>query len=78
MPRYYFDMHDDVDLIDKVGSVLADAEAAKREAVKTLGEIGKELLRQGGDAREMQIVVRDKLGPLFTASLSFSITTARR
>jgi uncharacterized protein DUF6894 len=70
MPRYYFDFTDGGEgLRDSEGTVLADLEHARAEALEALAQIAKDELPDG-DRREFKIAIRSEVGQLLlTASL---------
>ncbi|GLS46232.1 DUF6894 family protein [Methylobacterium brachythecii] len=41
MPRYFFDVHDGVEVRDDVGRVFADQEGARREALQLAADYAK-------------------------------------
>lgn len=62
MPRYFFDTSDGTSpLIDKDGVVYANAQDARREALRALGDMAKDHIREGGN-RLLSIVMRDHEG----------------
>jgi hypothetical protein len=73
MPRYFFDIDDDVKLTDDEGMALPDLKAARGEAARALAEAAKDVLPDGGHEKELVISVRDDTGAVvLTARLSFS------
>ena len=74
MPRFFFDLVDTGNRYpDADGTVLADLEHAREEALQTLGQIAKDELPDG-DQREFTIDVRSDAGQiLLTASLSLLV-----
>ena len=60
MPRYFFDLHNDAEVMDAEGKELPDAEAAKAQALKdaramvqaSVGEQGRIDLRHRIDVRD--------------------------
>jgi len=74
MARFFFDLVDGGDRYPDVdGTVLADLEHAREEALQTLGQIAKDELPDG-DQREFTIDVRSDAGQiLLTASLSLLV-----
>jgi len=62
MPRFFFDVHDDIHVIDDVGIELPDLDAAKAEATRTLAEIAGELLPNDGTRKTLAINVRNESG----------------
>jgi hypothetical protein len=74
MARYYFDIYDDVAVIDGVGQELADLDEARREAVTAISEIAKEILPSDGPAKQLQIKVRDEIdNVVLSAAISFQV-----
>ena len=43
MPRYFFHVHDHLDIPDKCGVELADMQAVRAEAIRAAGEILRDL-----------------------------------
>jgi hypothetical protein len=74
MPRYFFDVHNGPDSsLDEIGTVLRDLEAAREEALATLGGIARDELPDG-DRREFVIEVHERGGPvLLRAILSLNV-----
>ena len=73
MPRYFFDIYDDIKVIDSDGLVLGDLTAARNEAARALAEAAKDLLPGDGPHKDLLISVRDDTGAVvLTAKLSFS------
>ena len=62
MPRFFFDVNDDIHVIDDVGIELPDLDAAKAEATRTLAEIAGELLPNDGTRKTLAINVRNESG----------------
>jgi hypothetical protein len=61
MPRYFLDFTDTGELLrDDEGMELVDLEAARMEALASLGEIAKDQLRDG-DRRDFIIDIRERL-----------------
>lgn len=62
MPRYYFDLHNDVEARDEEGLELVDLDAARNEAIRS----GRELFAEGVLAGRVNlnhwIEVRDESG----------------
>lgn len=63
MTRYFFNVHDGVDIEDDVGSEFDSLDAVRLEALRTAGE----LLKFGGRAdlwsgHEWRLVVKDEAG----------------
>jgi hypothetical protein len=73
MPLYFFDVTDNGSgLPDTEGTELADLEAARQEALATLGEIARDKLPDG-DRREFVIKIRDGDTSLMRATLSLVV-----
>jgi citrate lyase beta subunit len=73
MPLYFFDVTDNGrGLPDTEGTELADLEAARQEALATLGEIARDKLPDG-DRREFVIRIRDGDTSLMRATLSLVV-----
>jgi Domain of unknown function (DUF6894) len=61
MPRYFLDFTDTGELLrDDEGMELVDLEAARMEALASLGEIAKDQLRDG-DRRDFIIDIRETI-----------------
>jgi hypothetical protein len=78
MPLYYFDVRNGGHLsVDKDGHELADVASVYREAVATLGEIGRDVLRHPGyqcsSDRQLAIEVRSNAGPVLQVKLTFEM-----
>jgi hypothetical protein len=73
MDRYYFDLHDGVDIIDEDGMELASLENARHHAVMKMAELLMQAPGQfwAGDAWTLK--VKDDLG-LTLFKLNFSAT----
>lgn len=70
---YFFDVTDNGrGLPDTEGTELADLEAARQEALATLGEIARDKLPDG-DRREFVIRIRDGDTSLMRATLSLVV-----
>jgi hypothetical protein len=65
MPRYFFDLHNDVDAIDEEGKVFPDIEAAKANVLAEVREMVKASIADTGriDLRHY-INVRDESGTI--------------
>ncbi len=73
MPRYFFDIHDDVDVTDEVGLELPDLKAARSEVARALTEAALDALPSNGPSKAMTINVRDEGGRrVLQAVLSFT------
>lgn len=69
MPRYFFDLFDDMVVIDDVGLELPDLDQARREAVSA-----KDILPGDGPAKTLRVNVRDESGSvLIAAEISFAV-----
>ena len=75
MPQYYFDLKFDGESPshDEEGTVLADVPAAEIEAVMTLCDFTKEMVRSGRDLTSLTILIRDDTGPVIEAVLNFEM-----
>jgi len=76
MTQYFFDVWvNDTLFPDTEGSDFSTLKEARHEALRTLGEIAKDKLRDGGE-RDFVISIREEVGPaLVTASLSLRVDT---
>lgn len=74
MPRYFFDVTDTGKTFpDDQGTEFANLEQARREALRTIGEIAKDKLPDGDD-REFLICIREESGvPLMTVALTLRV-----
>jgi len=77
MPRFYFDIREDgTSIEDEEGIDLADVNAAQKEAVKSVAEIGHAVLPETG-LRSVSIDVRDRNGDhVLSATLTLDVTHA--
>lgn len=62
MPRFYFNVHDGVNKLDKKGTVLPDRQAARIEAVRLAGDILKHEAHRVGLYEDWRIEVTDQTG----------------
>jgi hypothetical protein len=62
VPRYFFHVHDSVDIIDKEGTEFPSLEEARGEAVVTAGEILREVGRKFWKSPEWRMWVTDEAG----------------
>jgi hypothetical protein len=62
MPRYFFDLVDDLVKTDEIGRELQDLDDARREAVAAVARIAHDLLPDGGIAKSLRCNVRDEVG----------------
>jgi hypothetical protein len=74
MPRYYFDIADGAPSgTDDIGLDFPNFQAARENALATLGEIARDELPDG-DERDFQISIRDEGGQvLLTATLALRV-----
>jgi hypothetical protein len=74
MPRYYFDVDDgEKATLDDQGLELQGIEAAQKEAVRTLPQIGKDVLPDGTE-KHVVVTVRNEAGqPIIRATLSLTV-----
>jgi hypothetical protein len=79
MPRFFFDIHDGEKFTpDRQGLDLDDLEAAKEEAKKTLSEIVKDEMPDGG-RRDFTVDVKDAAGQIvWRVTLSLVVETPSR
>lgn len=69
MPKFYFDVHDDVDVEDEEGVILPDEGAARSFALNAVRELACDELRHGRLNLKHLIAVKDENGrALFTVS----------
>ena len=75
MPRYFFDfMEGGSGVPDDEGTELADLAHARKVAVKTLGQIGKDEFDKASHDRELVVKVRSEEGrALLYATLSLQV-----
>ena len=78
MPRFFFDIYDDGQLVKDVdGAEMADIEAARREALGTLWFIAKGEELPDSDQRDFVITVHNEdEKPLLKATLSVKVERA--
>ena len=62
MPRYFFHVHDDEELIDRDGTELAGPDEARILAVATAGEMLKDFGRTFWNSGEWRMWVTDETG----------------
>ena len=73
MPRYFFDVHDGVDLLDLEGTECPDLTYVKSEAKKLLPQIALDELYRQGERKQYALSVRDEQGlVIYTASLIYT------
>ncbi|WP_028137704.1 DUF6894 family protein [Bradyrhizobium japonicum] len=79
MPRYYFDLHDELGTaIDEEGLELSSMRAVQGEAAKSVGDMARDAILSApttGVRRRMAIDVRDAGGPVMQVTFSFAIET---
>jgi hypothetical protein len=63
MPRFYFDFEDGGLAIDKEGEEFADVDAARKEAVVSVGQYAMDFTHRGTEGR-LAVRVRDEQGPV--------------
>ena len=75
MPRYFFHLHNDIDVIDKEGVELTDAAAARSFALSNARDVAAENVRQGRLNLTHSIEVVGTGGnPVMTVSFSDAVT----
>ena len=71
MPRYFFHVHDGTSTKDAIGTDLPDIFAAQEEAIRTSGELLREMGGKFWDGAEWSLEVTDENGRLlFTLRFS--------
>ena len=65
MPRYFFHLHDGVDVLDPEGTVLRGHEEAKAQAIMTAGEIVREKGKEFLDESCMTVVGEGRTNRLY-------------
>jgi hypothetical protein len=74
MPRYYFDLWKDNELIqDEEGTDMPGPNAAKDEVREALGQLAKEELMQENPSRELRVMAKDGTKPIFQARLQLDL-----
>jgi hypothetical protein len=71
MPRYFFHVHDDVDIIDNEGTELSGSDEARAEAVVAAGEMLRDVGGRFWNSRDWRLWVTDDAGQTVCA-LRFS------
>jgi hypothetical protein len=72
VPRFFFDIHDDIDLIDNVGMDFPNLVAARSQAALALSEFAKEALPGNGPDKQFTVTIRDEHGKVvLTCTLVF-------
>ena len=64
MPRYFFNVHDGTSLVDEDGTDLPDIYAAQSQAIRTSGEILRDLGARFWDGVEWRVEVADERGAI--------------
>lgn len=77
MPLYFFDTRDNDDFIeDDEGLEYPDLEAVKVAAAKALAELARDVI-PGSLKRKLSVEVRDALGPVLVAVMTFEAVILR-
>jgi hypothetical protein len=77
VPFCFFDTRDnDLFMEDDVGLEFPDLEAVKVEAAKALAELARDVI-PGSLKRELAVEVRDELGPILVARMTFEALVLR-
>ncbi|MGZ8311057.1 MAG: DUF6894 family protein [Allosphingosinicella sp.] len=77
MPLYFFDTRDNDDFFeDDVGLEFPGLEAVKVETARALAELARDVL-PGSMKRKLAVEVRDELGPVMKALLTFEAIILR-
>jgi hypothetical protein len=77
MPHFFFDTRDnDTFIVDDVGIEFPDLASVKKEAARSLAELGRDVL-PGSLRRELAVEVRDALGPVMRAIMTFEAIILR-
>ena len=78
MPRYFFDLHNDMDVCDPSGRELPNIEAALANAVQEAREMMRESLRQGHLNLMHRIDIRVETGAIIrTVHFGDAVTVKR-
>ena len=64
MPRYFFDVHDGLDVVDRTGTELNGIDDAKREAVILAGSLLSELGSDFWNRTTWSVDIKDEGGAL--------------
>lgn len=73
MPRYFFDIHDSGSIKDDTGVEFATLDEVRAQAIRTLPDIAREDIPNGGDHRTFTVLVTDDAEkPVYTATLTFA------
>lgn len=62
MARYFFNIHNDMSVIDDIGSEHDDLDSVRAEAIDTVHEVSKGLLLSKGNLDAYVVHVTDALG----------------
>jgi len=74
MPRYFFDIHDGIQVIDEVGQDLPDDEVAKGEAYKIAANVAGTTKALANDGCALTVVVRSSpADTVMTIRLVFNV-----
>jgi DNA-directed RNA polymerase subunit H (RpoH/RPB5) len=74
MTRYFFDVYDDLVVIDEVGREHESLASAQEEAVVAVSGIAKDLLPRAGTQKDIAVKVRDETGDVvLTAEIKFAV-----
>jgi hypothetical protein len=71
VPRYFFHVHDSIEMIDQVGTECADLDEARAQAVKASGEMLRDLASEFWNGEHWRMWVTDESGATVCA-LRFS------
>lgn len=78
MPLYFFDTDDGALLVeDQIGGEFASLEEVKVEATRALAELARDTI-PGSMKREVAVFVRDALGPVLEARMTFEAVVRRQ
>jgi hypothetical protein len=74
MPRYFFDVHDNSDVVkDDTGTEFASLDEVRREAMRLLPDIAREEIPEHGHCRSFVVLVTDEdEHPIYSAMLSYT------
>lgn len=74
MPRFFFDVHDDLDTFDEDGRELADARSAKAEAISGARSLASEQVTKGYlNLGHLIQVCDENRKPLFTVTFDEAV-----
>ena len=76
MPRYFFDVDDGNSVTrDDIGLELDGPDVAEREALRTLGDIARDILVEHGSGLTLRLGIRTEERPtVFLATLTLTLT----